>query len=40
VILVAGGAGNVGAYVVRQLLDAGEKGRVITRNPGDRSFPD
>ena len=39
-ILVTGGAGNVGANVVRQLLDAGEKVRVITRNPSDRSFPD
>jgi uncharacterized protein YbjT (DUF2867 family) len=40
VILVTGGAGNVGANVVRQLLDAGEKVRAITRNPSDRSFPD
>ncbi|MEV0233463.1 NAD(P)H-binding protein [Nonomuraea sp. NPDC050786] len=39
-ILVTGGTGNVGANVVRQLLEAGEKVRVITRNPGDRSFPD
>ncbi|GAA3465552.1 NAD(P)H-binding protein [Nonomuraea roseola] len=39
-ILVTGAAGNVGANVVRQLLDAGEKVRVMTRNPGDRSFPD
>ncbi|MEU4222654.1 NAD(P)H-binding protein [Nonomuraea sp. NPDC026600] len=39
-ILVTGGTGNVGANVVRQLLDAGEKVRVITRDPGDRSFPD
>jgi uncharacterized protein YbjT (DUF2867 family) len=39
-ILVTGGAGNVGANVVRQLLDAGEKVRVMTRNPSGRSFPD
>ena len=39
-ILVTGGAGNVGANVVRQLLEAGEKVRVITRNPSSRSFPD
>jgi len=39
-ILVTGGAGNVGANVVSQLLDAGEKVRVMTRHPGDRSFPD
>ncbi|WP_433432386.1 NAD(P)H-binding protein [Nonomuraea sp. CA-141351] len=39
-ILVTGGTGNVGANVVRQLLDAGEKVRVVTRNPDDRSFPD
>jgi uncharacterized protein YbjT (DUF2867 family) len=40
VILVTGGAGNVGANIVRQLLDAGEKVRVITRDPRNRSFPD
>ncbi|WP_214414997.1 SDR family oxidoreductase [Sphaerisporangium fuscum] len=39
-ILVTGSTGNVGANVVRQLLDAGEKVRVMTRNPSDRSFPD
>lgn len=33
-ILVTGGGGNVGANVVRQLLDAGEKVRVLTRDPG------
>jgi uncharacterized protein YbjT (DUF2867 family) len=38
--LVTGGAGNVGANLVRQLLDAGEKVRVITRHPSDRSFPE
>ncbi|YCK38230.1 NAD(P)H-binding protein [Actinomadura sp. ATCC 39365] len=39
-ILVTGGTGNVGGNVVRQLLDAGEKVRVITRDPGKVSFPD
>lgn len=39
-ILVTGAAGNVGTNVVRQLLDAGEKVRVLTRSPGDRTFPD
>ncbi|MBB3724414.1 NAD(P)H-binding protein [Nonomuraea dietziae] len=39
-ILVTGAAGNVGTNVVRQLLEAGEKVRVMTRDPGDRSFPD
>ncbi|MFC4120030.1 NmrA family NAD(P)-binding protein [Nonomuraea zeae] len=39
-ILVTGGTGNVGANVVRQLLDAGEKVRVLTRNPGGHSLPD
>lgn len=39
-ILVTGAAGNVGAEVVRQLLDVGQQVRVMTRNPGDRSFPD
>lgn len=39
-ILVTGGAGNVGANVVRQLLDAGEEVRVVTRDPRGRSFPD
>jgi uncharacterized protein YbjT (DUF2867 family) len=31
-ILVTGGTGNVGADVVRQLLDAGERVRVLTRD--------
>ncbi|GHE69267.1 hypothetical protein GCM10014715_23890 [Streptomyces spiralis] len=38
--LVTGGTGNVGANVVRELLDAGEEVRVLSREPGDRSFPD
>ncbi|MFI6596496.1 NAD(P)H-binding protein [Nonomuraea sp. NPDC050536] len=39
-ILVTGGTGNVGANIVRELLDAGEKVRVMTRNPTDHSLPD
>ncbi|MFI6731419.1 NAD(P)H-binding protein [Nonomuraea sp. NPDC050451] len=39
-ILVTGATGNVGSHVVDQLLDAGEKIRVITRNPGGHSFPE
>ena len=39
-ILVTGATGNVGASVVRQLITAGEKVRVSTRNPGTRAFPD
>ncbi|WP_027341463.1 NmrA family NAD(P)-binding protein [Hamadaea tsunoensis] len=39
-ILVTGAAGNVGTHVVRSLLEAGEKVRVMTRDPGQRSFPD
>ncbi|SPL95992.1 unnamed protein product [[Actinomadura] parvosata subsp. kistnae] len=35
-ILVTGGTGNVGADIVGQLLDAGEKVRVMTRDPGGR----
>lgn len=38
-ILVTGGTGNVGADIVSQLLDAGEKVRVMTRDPSGRSFP-
>ncbi|WP_226900341.1 SDR family oxidoreductase [Nonomuraea phyllanthi] len=39
-ILVTGGTGNVGSALVSQLVDAGEKVRVMTRDPGGRSFPD
>ncbi|MGN9846049.1 NAD(P)H-binding protein [Nonomuraea sp. H19] len=39
-ILVTGATGNVGSHVVTQLLDAGEKVRVITRSPGSHSFPE
>lgn len=38
-ILVTGGTGNVGANIVRQLLDAGEQVRVVTRAPGEHSLP-
>ncbi|MFC4055899.1 NmrA family NAD(P)-binding protein [Actinomadura syzygii] len=39
-ILVTGGTGNVGGHVVRQLVEAGEKVRVLTRDPDAHSFPD
>ncbi|MEO3890536.1 NAD(P)H-binding protein [Nonomuraea sp. B5E05] len=39
-ILVTGASGNVGSNVVRQLLEEGEKVRVITRNPSGGAFPD
>ncbi|GAA3315063.1 NAD(P)H-binding protein [Nonomuraea dietziae] len=39
-ILVTGATGNVGSHVVRQLLEAGEKVRVMTRNPSGHAFPD
>jgi uncharacterized protein YbjT (DUF2867 family) len=39
-ILVTGATGNVGANIVHQLLDAGEKVRIITRNPRTRALPD
>jgi len=39
-ILVTGGAGNVGSAVARHLLASGEKVRILTRNPPERSFPD
>ncbi|MFD1938531.1 NAD(P)H-binding protein [Nonomuraea mangrovi] len=39
-ILVTGATGNVGSHVVRQLLEEGEKVRVMTRNPSGHAFPD
>lgn len=39
-ILITGGTGNVGAAIVRNLRDAGEKVRVLTRDPAGRSVPD
>lgn len=39
-ILVTGATGNVGSHVVRQLLEADERVRVMTRNPGGHAFPD
>lgn len=39
-ILVTGATGNVGVNIVRQLVAAGEKVRVITRNPRTRALPD
>ncbi|NUW40908.1 NAD(P)H-binding protein [Nonomuraea rhodomycinica] len=38
-ILVTGATGNVGAEVVGRLLDAGERVRVISRDPAAHSFP-
>lgn len=38
-ILVTGATGNVGANIVSQLLEVGEKVRVLTRNPTDHAFP-
>lgn len=38
-ILVTGATGNVGRNVVEQLVDAGEKVRALTRNPGSARFP-
>ena len=37
-ILITGGTGNVGADLVRELLDAGEEVRVLSREPRDRAF--
>lgn len=39
-ILVTGATGNVGANIVNQLVEAGEKVRVLTRRPTDHAFPD
>lgn len=39
-ILVTGASGNVGACVVRELVEAGEKVRVLTREPAAHVFPD
>ncbi|TMR19398.1 NAD-dependent epimerase/dehydratase family protein [Nonomuraea turkmeniaca] len=39
-ILVTGATGNVGSHVVRQLLEEGEKVRVLTRNPSGHAFAD
>ncbi|MDT7623612.1 MAG: hypothetical protein QOF99_4513 [Pseudonocardiales bacterium] len=38
-ILVTGATGNVGGSVVRQLLDAGENIRALTRDPGAARLP-
>lgn len=38
-ILVIGGTGNVGRHVVDQLTAAGERFRVMTRNPAAAGFP-
>ena len=38
-ILVTGATGNVGGSVVRQLLEAGEKIRALTRDPGAARLP-
>jgi uncharacterized protein YbjT (DUF2867 family) len=39
-IVVTGATGNVGGNVVRQLLDAGERVRAVTRSPGAARLPD
>lgn len=38
-ILVTGATGNVGGNVLRQLLDAGERVRALTRDPGTARLP-
>jgi len=38
-IVVTGATGNVGGNVVRQLLDAGERVRAVTRSPGAARLP-
>jgi uncharacterized protein YbjT (DUF2867 family) len=37
-IVVTGATGTVGRLVVRQLIDAGQKVRAVTRNPADAGF--
>jgi uncharacterized protein YbjT (DUF2867 family) len=39
-IVLTGATGNVGGNVVRQLLDAGERVRAVTRSPGAARLPD
>ncbi|MGW4791311.1 NAD(P)H-binding protein [Nonomuraea sp. NPDC004297] len=39
-ILVAGASGNVGADIVNQLVAAGERVRVLTRDPARHRLPD
>ncbi|MEV0598748.1 NAD(P)H-binding protein [Streptomyces sp. NPDC050315] len=39
-ILVTGATGNVGRNLVRELLDAGEKVRALTRDPATSALPD
>lgn len=40
VTVVTGATGNVGRYVVRELLKAGEPVRALTRDPARARFPD
>ncbi|MEU0843799.1 NAD(P)H-binding protein [Streptomyces sp. NPDC005962] len=39
-IVVTGATGNVGAYVVKELAEAGAEVRALTRDPGTARFPD